>query len=147
MQPPVRRRTIGPMCGLMASPSGPPLFMLGTRPAGPWPLRHLALARHTTMNKRLSTISYQLSAALVLTTIGYLPSAFAQVPASGQADPRPRSIAGTTHGAARQAAYDRTAGKIQHATRVHLPAGDRAAHDFAIRSVHQLPGERRCQWQ
>jgi len=52
------------------------------------------------MNKRLSTISYQLSAALVLTTIGYLPSAFAQVAASGQADPRPRSIAGTTHGAA-----------------------------------------------
>ena len=79
------------MCGLMASPSGPPLFM---------PLRHLAPARHTTMNKRLSTISYQLSAALVLTTIGYLPSAFAQVPASGQADPRPRSIAGTTQGAA-----------------------------------------------
>jgi hypothetical protein len=52
------------------------------------------------MNKRLSTISYQLSAALVLTTIGYLPSAFAQVPDSGQADPHPRSIAGTTHGAA-----------------------------------------------
>ena len=28
-------QTNGPMCGLMASPSGPPLFMLGTRPAGP----------------------------------------------------------------------------------------------------------------
>jgi hypothetical protein len=52
------------------------------------------------MNKRLSTISYQLSAALVLTTIGYLPSAFAQVPASGQTDPRPPSVAGTTYGAA-----------------------------------------------
>src|SRR6185312_4268228 len=41
------------------------------------------------MNKRLSTISYQLSAALVLTIIGYLPSALAQVPASGPKDSRP----------------------------------------------------------
>src|SRR4029077_411795 len=55
---------------------------------------------HTTMNKRLSTISYQLSAALVLTTIGYLPSAFAQVPASGQKDSRRPTVAETTYGAA-----------------------------------------------
>src|SRR6185437_12864269 len=50
---------------------------------------HFALPTHTTMNKRLSTISYQLSAALVLTIIGYLPSALAQVPASGPKDSRP----------------------------------------------------------
>ncbi len=52
------------------------------------------------MNKRLPTISYQLSAALVLTTIGYPPSAFTQVRASNQTDLRPPSIAGTTYGAA-----------------------------------------------
>ena len=57
-------------------------------------------AGHTTMNKRLSTISYQLSAALVLTIIGYLPSAFDQAPASGQKDPSPPSVAGTTYAAA-----------------------------------------------
>ena len=59
-----------------------------------------ALARHTTMNKGLSTISYQLSAALVLTIIGYLPSAFAQAHASGREDSAPAFDCGTTYGAA-----------------------------------------------
>lgn len=51
------------------------------------------------MNKRLLSISYQISAALVLTTISYLPSAFAQVPASDQRGPHPPSVVGTPHSA------------------------------------------------
>ena len=99
MQPPVRRRT-NPSDVRTYGQSICAASIYAWNPARrAWPQRHLALARHTTMNKRLSTISYQLSAALVLTIIGYLPSALAQVPASGP-DGFASASAGATYDAA-----------------------------------------------
>src|SRR2546430_6977234 len=50
-------------------------------------------------------------------------------------------------GANMEPARHQAIGKIRQSARIYLSSGDVPTNDFAVWRFHQLPGERRCEWE